>query len=94
MTTETQAAARARGRRQRRPSCRDATADRRVRRPAVCRHDGFTRRSAELIERHAVEVAVLDIELRGGSALKALPALLCALPATHFLIHSGHSNPR
>jgi CheY-like chemotaxis protein len=48
---------------------------------------------ADLIERHAVQVAVLDIELRGGSALKALPALSARFPATRFLIHSGHSNP-
>jgi len=46
-----------------------------------------------LIARHGVEVAVLDIELRGGSALKRLPALCSEFPATRFVIHSGHSNP-
>jgi len=46
-----------------------------------------------LIARHGVEVAVLDLELRGGSALKRLPALCSEFPATKFVIHSGHSNP-
>lgn len=46
-----------------------------------------------LIARHGVEVAVLDIELRDGSALKRLPALCSEFPATRFVIHSGHSNP-
>lgn len=48
---------------------------------------------APLIAQHDVEVAVLDIELRGGSALKRLPALCSQFPATRFVIHSGHSNP-
>lgn len=48
---------------------------------------------APLIARHQVEVAVLDIELRGGSALKRLPALCSEFPATKFVIHSGHNNP-
>lgn len=48
---------------------------------------------APLIARHGVEVAVLDIELRGGSALKRLPALCTEFPGTRFVIHSGHSNP-
>lgn len=46
-----------------------------------------------LIAQHQVRVAVLDIELRGGSSLKRLPALKRDFPDTHFLIHSGHSNP-
>jgi two-component system response regulator DesR len=46
-----------------------------------------------LIAQHQVEVAILDIELRGGSALKRLPQLRQEFPATRFVIHSGHSNP-
>lgn len=46
-----------------------------------------------LIARYQVAVAVLDIELRGGSALKRLPELRREHPATRFVIHSGHSNP-
>lgn len=46
-----------------------------------------------LIERHAAHVAVLDIELRGGSVLKYLPTLRSQFPDTRFVIHSGHSNP-
>lgn len=46
-----------------------------------------------LIAAHDVKVAVLDIELRGGSALKRLPALCSEFPQTRFVIHSGHSNP-
>lgn len=48
---------------------------------------------APLIAQHGVAVAVLDIELRGGSALKRLPALRRDFPDTRFVIHSGHSNP-
>lgn len=48
---------------------------------------------APLIARHQVTVTVLDIELRGGSALKRLPALQREFPGTRFVIHSGHSNP-
>lgn len=48
---------------------------------------------APLIAEHQVQVAVLDIELRGGSALKRLPALCRQFPGTRFIIHSGHSNP-
>lgn len=48
---------------------------------------------APLIAEHDVAVAVLDIELRGGSALKRLPALCSEFPRTRFVIHSGHSNP-
>jgi DNA-binding NarL/FixJ family response regulator len=48
---------------------------------------------APLIERHAAHVAVLDIELHGGSVLKYLPALCRQFPDTRFVIHSGHSNP-
>ncbi|MFO7324706.1 MAG: response regulator transcription factor [Pseudomonadota bacterium] len=48
---------------------------------------------APLIAAHQVQVAVLDIELRGGSALKRLPALCREFPGTRFIIHSGHSNP-
>lgn len=48
---------------------------------------------APLIERHAANVAVLDIELHGGSVLKFLPTLCKQFPETKFVIHSGHSNP-
>jgi two-component system, NarL family, response regulator DesR len=48
---------------------------------------------APLIQQHGADVAVLDIELRGGSALKQLPALRQQFPGTKFIIHSGHSNP-
>lgn len=46
-----------------------------------------------LIGQHGAHVAVLDIELRGGSALKQLPTLRQQFPGTRFIIHSGHSNP-
>jgi DNA-binding NarL/FixJ family response regulator len=46
-----------------------------------------------LISQHRVQVAVLDIQLRGGSAMTHLPALRRDHPATRFVIHSGHSNP-
>jgi two-component system response regulator DesR len=46
-----------------------------------------------LIERHAANVAVLDIQLHGGSVLKYLPTLCKQFPQTRFVIHSGHSNP-
>jgi two-component system response regulator DesR len=46
-----------------------------------------------LIAQHDAQVAVLDIELRGGSSLKRLPALRERFPRTRFIIHSGHSNP-
>jgi DNA-binding NarL/FixJ family response regulator len=48
---------------------------------------------ASLIELHQAHVAVLDIELRGGSSLQRLAALRQQFPATRFVIHSGHSNP-
>jgi DNA-binding NarL/FixJ family response regulator len=48
---------------------------------------------APLISQHSAHVAVLDIELRGGSALKHLPVLKQQFPDTRFIIHSGHSNP-
>ncbi len=48
---------------------------------------------APLIAQHQAQVAVLDIELRGGSALKQLPALRAQFPGTRFIIHSGHSIP-
>lgn len=48
---------------------------------------------APLIQQHQAQVAVLDIELRGGSAFKRLPALSREFPETKFIIHSGHSNP-
>jgi len=48
---------------------------------------------APLIEQHQAQVAVLDIELRGGSALKQLPALRARFPGTRFIIHSGHALP-
>ena len=46
-----------------------------------------------LIAQHQADVAVLDMQLRGGSALPRLPALLRDHPTTRFIIHSGHSNP-
>lgn len=48
---------------------------------------------APLIEQHQAHVAVLDIELRGGSAFKRLPELSRQFPTTRFIIHSGHANP-
>ncbi|HEX2538336.1 MAG TPA: response regulator transcription factor [Pseudolabrys sp.] len=48
---------------------------------------------ASLIEKHHADVAILDIQLRDGSALKHLPDLSKQYPDTRFLIHSGHSNP-
>jgi DNA-binding NarL/FixJ family response regulator len=48
---------------------------------------------APLIEQHQAHVAVLDIELRGGSAFKRLPELSRQFPRTRFIIHSGHANP-
>jgi two-component system response regulator DesR len=48
---------------------------------------------APLIRQHGAHVAVLDIELRGGSAIKQLPLLRQQFPETRFIIHSGHSNP-
>jgi DNA-binding NarL/FixJ family response regulator len=48
---------------------------------------------AGLIAKHHADVAILDIQLRDGSALKHLPDLSRQFPATKFLIHSGHSNP-
>ncbi len=48
---------------------------------------------APLISQHKARVAVLDIELRGGSALKQLPALRAQFPGTRFVIHSGHAIP-
>lgn len=53
----------------------------------------FLEEVAALIERHDAQVAILDIELRGGSALKQLPQLRSQFPSTRFVIHSGHSNP-
>ncbi|MEO8307595.1 MAG: response regulator transcription factor [Pseudomonadota bacterium] len=46
-----------------------------------------------LIVLHQAHVAVLDMQLRGGSALPRLPALCRDHPATRFIMHSGHSNP-
>jgi two-component system response regulator DesR len=48
---------------------------------------------APLIAQHNADVAVLDIELRGGSSLRQLPVLRQQFPRTKFIIHSGHSNP-
>jgi len=48
---------------------------------------------APLIKQHQAQVAVLDIQLRGGSSLTRLPALCAECPATRFVMHSGHSNP-
>lgn len=48
---------------------------------------------APLLAQHHAQVAILDIELRGGSALKLLPSLREQFPQTRFIIHSGHSNP-
>jgi DNA-binding NarL/FixJ family response regulator len=46
-----------------------------------------------LLRQHQAHVAVLDIELRDGSAVKHLPALSRDFPDTKFVVHSGHSNP-
>jgi two-component system response regulator DesR len=46
-----------------------------------------------LIGEHTADVAVVDIQLRGGSVLGRLPALRRQFPATRFIIHSGHANP-
>jgi DNA-binding NarL/FixJ family response regulator len=48
---------------------------------------------APLIAQHQARIAVLDIELRGGSVIKLLPALREQFPDTRYIIHSGHSNP-
>ena len=48
---------------------------------------------APLIAQHQAQIAVLDIQLRGGSALSRLPALRAQFPGTRFIIHSGHANP-
>jgi two-component system, NarL family, response regulator DesR len=48
---------------------------------------------ASLLIEHDAHVAVLDIELKDGSALKRLPSLCLQFPAIRFVIHSGHSNP-
>ncbi|HTQ36087.1 MAG TPA: response regulator [Steroidobacteraceae bacterium] len=48
---------------------------------------------APLIAQHQAQIAVLDIQLRGGSVLPRLPALRAQFPATRFIIHSGHANP-
>src|SRR5690242_21944256 len=45
--------------------------------------------AASLIAKHHADVAILDIQLRDGSALKHLPDLSKQFPATKFLIHSG-----
>jgi DNA-binding NarL/FixJ family response regulator len=46
-----------------------------------------------LIAEHDARVAVVDIQLRGGSVVERLPGLRERFPATRFIIHSGHSNP-
>lgn len=48
---------------------------------------------APLIAQHQAQVAVLDIQLRGGSTMKLLPSLCKDFPSTRFVIQSGHSNP-
>jgi DNA-binding NarL/FixJ family response regulator len=53
----------------------------------------FLEEISPLITQHQADVAVLDMQLRGGSALPRLPALLREHPTTRFIIHSGHSNP-
>jgi len=52
----------------------------------------FLEEVESLIAQHDAQVVVLDIELRGGSSLKRLPALQARFPQTRFIIHSGHSN--
>lgn len=47
----------------------------------------------ELLRAQDAHVAILDIELRDGSALKRLPSLCTEFPGVRFVIHSGHSNP-
>jgi len=46
-----------------------------------------------LIVQHQAHIAVLDMQLRGGSVLPRLPALCRDHAATRFIIHSGHANP-
>jgi DNA-binding NarL/FixJ family response regulator len=46
-----------------------------------------------LITEHQAHVAILDMQLRGGSVLPRLPTLCRDHPSTRFIIHSGHSNP-
>ncbi len=53
----------------------------------------FLEEVSSLITQHQADVAVLDMQLRGGSALLRLPALRRDHPTTRFIIHSGHSNP-
>ena len=53
----------------------------------------FLEEVSPLITNHQADVAVLDLQLRGGSALPRLPILIRDHPATRFIIHSGHSNP-
>ena len=50
-------------------------------------------RIAPLIAEHDAHVAVMDIQLRGGSAVERLPQLRKRFPDTRFIIHSGHANP-
>jgi DNA-binding NarL/FixJ family response regulator len=53
----------------------------------------FLEEVSPLITQHQADVAVLDMQLRGGSVLPRLPTLCRHHPATRFVIHSGHSNP-
>ncbi len=46
-----------------------------------------------MIRELQAQVVVLDIQLRDGSGLKALPALCREFPDTRFVVHSGHCNP-
>jgi two-component system response regulator DesR len=46
-----------------------------------------------VVAQHRAQVVILDVQLRGGSALKRLPELSCGFPDTKFIMHSGHSNP-
>lgn len=46
-----------------------------------------------LIVQHQADVAVLDMQLRGGSTMSRLRELCGQHSATRFIIHSGHSNP-
>lgn len=46
-----------------------------------------------LVRQQRAGVALLDLQLRDGLVMPRLAALCEQLPATRFIIHSGHGNP-
>jgi DNA-binding NarL/FixJ family response regulator len=46
-----------------------------------------------MVEKGAVEVLVLDLELRGGSSVPRLGELLRRFPTLGIVVHSGHDHP-